>query len=112
LNLRVAQLVEALRGLLKQAVVAGQAQELFGEAGAREGPQAGARAAAEDDGGDVVGHGGHLCMGRDVSERLLASGRPAFESLKAVFCRVSKACTLIAVRWHRGARQYSQCPCP
>lgn len=53
LDVRVAQLGQALRGLLEQTVVAGQAQELFGKTSARQGPQAGARAAAQDDGGDV-----------------------------------------------------------
>ncbi len=47
-------------GLLEQALVAGQHQELLGVAGTRERPQPGARAAGHDDGlhGDCAGvHG-------------------------------------------------------
>jgi len=53
LNTVVAQSGQPLRGLLKQAFVAGEAQELFGETGARQRPQTCAGAAAEDDGGDL-----------------------------------------------------------
>jgi hypothetical protein len=41
---------EALHRLLKQALVSGKHEELFGEARARKRPQAGAGATAEDDG--------------------------------------------------------------
>ncbi len=50
LNGTVAQTGQSQCGLLKQTFRPREAQELFGKAGARQGPQAGARATAEDDG--------------------------------------------------------------
>jgi len=50
LNVVCTQTYQPLRRLLEDAFVPRKAQELLGEAGARQGPQAGAGAAAEYDG--------------------------------------------------------------
>ena len=59
----VPELVQALRGLLEQAVLASQTQKLFGETSARKRPQACAGAAAEDDRGDLDHVLLNVCIG-------------------------------------------------
>jgi hypothetical protein len=53
LNAAAAQTSQPLRGLLKQAFVAGKTKKLLGKSGARQRPQTYAGATAKNDGGHL-----------------------------------------------------------